>query len=70
MNGDGQLVQVIGAGDAAGGGGGLLHGREQHRGQHGDDGDDHQQFNQGEPAVLTHGKGPPRMDQRKTRPGE
>ena len=42
------LVGVIHAKDAVGLGLGLGQGRQQQRGKYGDDGDDHQQLNQGE----------------------
>jgi hypothetical protein len=52
--GDGQrdLLEVVGALGAAGG---RLHGRQQERDQYGDDGDDDQQLDQGEAALLAHG---------------
>ena len=42
------LLEVVGALDAAGGLAGRLHGRQQQRDQDADDGDDHQELDEGE----------------------
>jgi hypothetical protein len=48
-----QLFQIVLALRTPGGFAGLLDGRQQQRNQHGDDGDDHQQFDESE--SLSHG---------------
>ena len=48
MTGDADLLEVVGALSAAGRFASRLHGGKKQRDEYGDDGDDHQQFDQGE----------------------
>ena len=68
--GEADLLEVVGALDTGRGVADFLHGRQQHRDQDGDDGDDHQQFDQrGTPTAPA---GPPRWTwcrSRADRPG-
>src|SRR5262249_11092992 len=53
--GQAELVQVVAALDAAGRLAGLLHRRQQQSDEDGDDGDHHQEFDQGEGVPAAHG---------------
>ena len=53
------LLEVVGALDAAGRLAGRLHGRQEQGDQHGDDRDDHQQLDQRETTTLAHYQNPP-----------
>ena len=52
-HGQAELTEIIVAGDSLARLFGLAQGRQQHRRQNGDDGDDHKQFDQRERALLT-----------------
>ncbi len=53
MHGQHDLLEIVGALGTAGSLSGRLHGWQQQRNQHGDDGDDDQEFDQSETATQT-----------------
>jgi hypothetical protein len=59
---DADLLQVVDALGTSGGFSRRLHGGQQKGDQNRDDGDHHQQFDQGEPSVNTDGSGGSRLD--------
>jgi hypothetical protein len=56
---DADLLQIIGALDSPGGFSGRLDRRQQQGNQHGDNGDDDEQFDQGEGSTMMHSDGLP-----------
>ena len=58
MHGQADLPEVVLAGGAVGGLAHPLHGQQEHANEDGDDGDHHQQFDQGETHAPLHRKVP------------
>ena len=56
VQGDADLLEVVGAGHAVGRLAHLLHGGNQQADQYGDDGDNHEQFNQRETTPIPPGE--------------